>query len=636
MLIQLNAIHINEVPEDKSINNLGDDTWYIVDSRNELVTKIHWDTLNSSKEMLVFAQNYIRHWVGGYADNLQRLYFVPTTVQHRLRKIERLIEYVEEKYPNKKLCHLSIDEVYLLMQDLIAPEGCKEPNGRGQAEVYAAIIRQSQQYYIEGLLTDGFNCDLPINLIDASLQDYLTGKGFNFQQWRKGGSWGGIPISVAMLLLADCIETLRSDTTKSLLAVFDDIREHQNPPLFKIFRPEFNKVIDPAYSGTSPNMEKFLRLKKRIEEYTGKSINRFPMKTQREFTSATKNVYDAALMLCLLVTGGRIGEITGILADEIERDDNGDWWFKSAIHKTNKGIKDLRAISGLAAEAVDIAIGLSMFDKVEMSLPVFLFAHDGEAVHVKDMELRRTTMTMNGYRNRLKRYYEDFLNKCGNEVREAHPEFKPHNTRHTWADFALRRFEGNVLEEIRDHFRHKYGSYHTKRYTDEKLSPHVQQLKERQYLEEIIHRIAGDEGDEFHGATALYIKKRLEETHEFIGDDELSSIDILVDEIADEFVRLVPHEWGFCVLREATKVQAKCFDRKAKIPRVDEGSSFDNCSGCMHRLTHNSHKEDVVRIAIAHNDFINNYPLGSASKKQSESTLKRAKAIIKEIESGPV
>lgn len=639
MLIQKNIIQIDELPVDNTINNLGDDTWFVVDIRDERnVTKIHWDTVTYSDEKLVFAKEYLRNWLGGFRDDFQRLYGVPSTVTHRTRVVESILKYAEMVHPNKKLCHFSTQDIFEMMQSLVFPMGSKKTLSIGRGEILSAIIRASQEYYVKGQATDGFDCDLPNDLIDAALKQFLTNRGVNYLKWRKGGSWGGMPISVAMLLVADCLEVIRSEKTKIVLALYDDLSEHRDLLFRHIFvRNVFTRTIDKTYfdqhTGNYKYGEQFQRLKRTIEGCTGKPLSEFPFENEGDFTSYVKQVYDASLMLCMIVTGGRISEIVDILADEIEPDDNGDWWFKSPIHKTNKGLKELRAITGLAAEAVNTVIRLSLFDKEALSLPVFLFAHNADDNYVIRNNEQR--VGRESTRKRLQAYYQEFLTRVGSEIAEAHPKFTPHNTRHTWVDFALRRFDGNVLEEIRSHFRHKYGSYFTRHYSDEKLSPHVNQLREREYLEEIIYRIAGEEGNEFHGSVALYIKNRIAESHHFFGDDELDSMELLVDEIADEFLRLVPHEWGYCVLRESTQSQAKCFDKDAKIPNIELGSSFENCSGCIHRLTHSSQKEDIVRIAVAHNDFINNYPLRSF-QNTSELTLKRAKAMIKEIENESV
>src|SRR5690606_14175018 len=49
-------------------------------------------------------------------------------------------------------------------------------------------------------------------------------------------------------------------------------------------------------------------------------------------------------------------------------------------------------------------------------------------------------------------------------------EFNIHSVRHAWAEFALRRFDGDAVPElVRLHFRHHFGSYMTRRYLHGKV-----------------------------------------------------------------------------------------------------------------------------------------------------------------------
>ena len=138
----------------------------------------------------------------------------------------------------------------------------------------------------------------------------------------------------------------------------------------------------------------------------------------------------------------------------------------------------------------------------------------------------------------------------------------------------------------------------------------------------------GDEAIEFSGPIALHIKKQIKASHLIGNADE---IDAAIDVIADEFEHIIAHEWGFCVLRKVSKAEAKCLDRKTGLPDVLGRSSFRNCSGCPHRLSHRSQKKDIYRIGLSHQHFIDNYPLPRVTEN-SKVIVKRCEIMLQEME----
>jgi hypothetical protein len=306
--------------------------------------------------------------------------------------------------------------------------------------------------------------------------------------------------------------------------------------------------------------------------------------------------------------------------------------FKSEIIKTAFGLMTIRGLAGEVAKAANAVHGLSYVDKNEANLKVlartFTSAfYQMEAAEANKLQLNHNQLMVGEgvLRNGLNRHYEYSKAKHGVTLLGIEDGIHPHMLRHTFAEFALRRFDGNVIEEIRNHYRHSYGSYMTKKYTDNKLRVEEQILLENEYIAELVGRI-GNRPDEFSGPIAAFIKRRINETHELLTIDEIE------ERICDEVESIVGHEWGYCIVIAKTKTEANCYNKKTKVPEIEKSSSFLTCSTCKHRLTEKSQKEDILRIGLTHQNFIDNYPLPSVTKS-SRKVVSNCNAILKEIRS---
>jgi hypothetical protein len=342
-------------------------------------------------------------------------------------------------------------------------------------------------------------------------------------------------------------------------------------------------------------------------------------------------------VIFLTLTGIRISELASICAEDYEQKNDGTWVFKSSLIKTNMGLMEVRSMSGLVAEAADILCKISYVTKKGRTdskrLPLFgvyFLAWDLNTDNdIRDVARGEKESSLRGH---LNGYYKKFIDKYGQAFEDMCPSVHPHRFRHSWAEFALRRFEGDVFEAIRVHFRHSYNSQFTHRYTDGKLSEEIKSDIERKYLRELIERMAGDDkDDEFVGATALYIKR-------FVNSDEFkclepSEVDGYIDDLCDEFESLIAHEYGFCLVRKETRNQAKCLDKTTGIPILENGS-FELCSGCINSLhSCKSNKESITRIATSHQNMIASFPFtDSTAVKESKATLTRASKILSQMQ----
>ena len=96
----------------------------------------------------------------------------------------------------------------------------------------------------------------------------------------------------------------------------------------------------------------------------------------------------------------------------------------------------------------------------------------------------------------LNQFYEKFLKTEGEHLREICDHINPHGFRHTWVEFALRRFDGNIMPLIMDRLAHtgQHTLTFTPAYTDNKISMSEYKKLGKEWMVEIVKRYV-DEPD---------------------------------------------------------------------------------------------------------------------------------------------
>jgi len=521
------------------------------------------------------------------------------------------------------------------------------PTSRGTIENLYLILSRSRDFKLQGKLLDGLSFDLPKNFLEECVGDYLKGLDIPYHVWLKGGTWESIPLPVAMALLSDAINVIRDEKTLFLVDYFDLMRTDDTISPRTIFnRNGYQNFLEKKQTRKNQASKKYLKLKKLILKNITGSSGDLPFDNHIKLTDYCDEVYDSCIVIFLCLTGIRISELASISTDNYSKKTDGTWTFKSKLIKTGFGIPDLREMSGLVADAADILSSLSYIEKQDradgqklMIFGRYFFKRDFN----NEENFRKTNRSISKgtLSNRLKNHYVKFLKK--------HPEFEqlcnsihPHRFRNTWAEFAIRRFDGNVLEGIRAHFRHAFGSRYTKHYVFDKLSPEVKELLEKEYLKEVIEAMAlqGLEvlsdplfKKDLIGNVVNYISQAMK-----VNVITIEELDDFVNEISEEFERIVAHEYGYCIVRKATKSQSACMDKETQTPKFQDGC-FELCSGCVNFLTsQKSNKESITRIAVSHNNMIEDFQniFGTEVKSRAiESSLgvvKKADKILKGME----
>ena len=620
-------------------NQLENEEWFIQSDTREFCYIVKWNNYDIPSRWLCYVKTLLLLFCGGYTDIYGNLLRNTSSLKTFLGDAKRFFIKFEELFEGKNLSALNIENLTKILHAL-AIDSDSQLKASTTCEGYTKLANRIRTGYSVGNLSDGLTFDIPQNSTEFFFRDLVETNGVEFSSWYKGGTYGGLPAAIAMALLSRSLEILRSNETRIALKVFEFSRADSLDlnVFFKGYTVNKCKIKGNLLEILSTSNGEYAHsaqsLLQEINDCVDESYRGRFFESKGEFTKHVQRVYDYSVIAICILTGYRIIELRYLLYNHIYRDERSkDWIVRSEIVKTHKGIGTIRAICDEAAEFIDVLLRLSEVDKVKENRPIFEFRALRTTKHEGGKSVPYNTML-----HRVKDGYADFLETVGEDFRKVCGVASPHIFRHAWVDVALRCHVpeagyNNVTEEIRHHLRHRYGSTWTRRYMDGKFTPvHMQDL-EQNYMADLIGRIGGEDASEFFGPMAVRIKKLIESKAEFLGVDEVDAKEQVIEEQKDNLLHLSGHPWGICMLMKDTETQAKCYDKMAKVPKYDEASSFENCSGCTHRLSHKSQLEDVTRFVLAHEDFVQKYPIQSTVlKKVSTEAARRGRLIIKEIE----
>ncbi|WP_133013103.1 site-specific integrase [Marinomonas flavescens] len=551
------------------------------------------------------------------------------TVKNYLSSLRRLAVWWANNKPNSKLSEWDMSDVKSLLEDVLENKVDWQIDknrdryqakldgvaNRGTLENIVICLNESEKAALIGKIQDGLIFRVSEKQQKTIVRPILKRHQLIYEDWKKGNSLPSIPLPVAMLLLNDAIEVVRDKKTAFLIEYFQFQRSDMYYSLNSIFlQDSFQRFCGGLWrfegSGNGPSLDakpKVEALLSLIHKYYGASFSSFPM-AHNEINEWCFKVYQAALVILLLLTGARISELASMKAGSLTYNLDGVFDFKSDIIKTNNGISTVRAVHGLAAEAVHTLEELSYLDKLNQNedIDVFLFGKFfSKKVKEKsfNIETRIQGASKETLFNMLKEFYVEFLERHP-EIKAIWPNVHPHQFRHTFAEFALRRFDGNVHEAIRRHFRHSHGSFMTNIYLSNKVDEAFFSAQETM-IQEIAEQMIRDARDllnqndtepRFFGAAMKAALELLDATV-ISSEEELESV---IEEFAEGFEKIVPHEYGYCMPRTKTISQSQCFDKVSKVAKLED-AGFSTCSSCVHSVQEiNSHEASIVQIGLTH------------------------------------
>lgn len=634
-------------------NSLSDDNWVFVSRKDSEVFHFDFCTkkLGLHHKSIFWLKSALRNEFQSLSDG--SLLVNDGELKKFLIFNQKLLNYAEKHHPDLRLDEWSQSDIDNFIMALLfskSDNATRTTKAVGSKLIskkvfdrYLLEIDRNHKRFTKGII-DGFQFPVHRNRVFSNAQTLILETGDDYADWLEGGTWGRVPLEVAMLLLQHCISIIRSPETALLLTMYKIAREHESAPypvsMAKVLSEHLSfRVKNGAFKHelqSHPRINIHINystllsaIDKELNDLSlqGVQLNDWPFLSQGEYVLHFKKVYTACFIIFLTITGARWSELIQLSANSITKESNGNYVFISGIEKTNHGIETVRDITGLAAEATDILLAMSTSDKVKRGDCLFtgqmLFSDKVRSPRSWSLTGSHTTTC-----NNLNCLFSEFLSAYP-LFEDIHSSISPHQFRHSFAEFALRRFDGNVIAAIRDHFRHSIGSYMTRRYTDRKvIEKDLPVNLNREYIGELIMRHISDK-EVLHGPVGRFIKQRINEI-EIAGPQDVQD---LIDEFEDN---LVVHEYGFCLIRHQTKALSKCWNPKTATPETSN-SSFGLCSGCANRLTLDCQKENIERLGFSaqgHLDFFekSGIPMNSSYKQAILSTIKNASSALKDWE----
>lgn len=600
---------------------------------------------NVTREMQLWGSSTFVALCGDWSDkDTQTLQGRAKTARGYRNALLRIMVWASEKHPNTPLSQWTENHLSTLLQDALLnridwindenqrSKGVYEelPVNRGAIENLYLVLIRSKKFRLSGKTDDGLLLPIPKDFLRTSIETQLEELSLSYDLWLNGEGWNAIPLPIAMTMLHEAISILRSKKAIFLRDYFSSQRKEQ---IFFSHENLFGSKSFHKYR--EPNVPRFNAVSKRKAVLLFKILDKhdythLPFSSGKEITQCCADIYDACLVIFLTLTGIRLSEYVSICANDFKKEIDGVWTFASSNIKTDLGLKSVRTMSGVVAEAAETMLDISFIDKKRFDgKRELLIGRYYTSGFIKrdfvDNEGRRLegkksvgTVSTNGNWQRLQAFYSNFCKRHSELVTDA-SSIHAHQFRHTWAEFAIRRFEGDVFEAIRRHFLHTFGSYFTTKYTYQKLKPEVKAHLEKAYLKEVLTKVAMDmigetSNQDFHGKVVRTIKKAMDVT--IATEEEVHEI---IEDIAEDFQSIVAHEYGYCIVAGDTAHLAKCWDKEAAMPMLDKGC-FRLCSGCPNfNYSEKDHGEEILRVAVSHQNMIDNFEKIVGSKVQSKA-----------------
>lgn len=635
--------HLNDGPTPIVDNELGfgsEADWYVsvLNGQEVAHSSIKWSKYRLPSRKIVLAQRLLKiFWSPVLANWPQK---IPQSMYRKYNVVLRILLLMEEIVPGKSSVDLErADWIQILVQSISRKWNEVKSDSRflvstSQLQSYQVIermlivLREWYTAYQNGHIDEGPEFDISFTDLKSRIDKELQTRGVGYSKWRQGGTFGSVEFTVANLLLSDAISTLTSLKSQQLLAYFDFVRETNSYEHTAAFWDKsqtcqagrYRKTGDPSVFSQSvsgrlkqnrsnlskvnfaiPLHHKLIALTPEGEQFS------FPWQTYTDLSKHYITIRTAVYVIFLSVMGKRgpseVLTLRGVDITPPDLPSGRSALVRPSIQKTNHGVRLEQGVTNLIDLAFDVILRLGYIDKRGTTLPLF------SSLPKIGSELSQQKSIRRGMQNEwLHEYYDDFCLRMSPlidfEVKAVHSHITSHQFRHSFAEFALRRFDGNVEELLRQHFCHKYNHWWTKKYTADKLDKEYEVSLSKKYIRELIPRILGDcpIDPDFSGGMAIFIKKNFQKNWKVL---EAEEIETYVENICTDILDLTPHEYGWCLVHKNYKNLAQCKDSHGN-PNPSSTDS-QKCNRCANFCTSkNSHLVVQRQIAINHIDFIEN------------------------------
>lgn len=653
---KLVVLEQSNVPKLK--NKITDNSWAVTHKNTDEEFIVDVSLVGCSQYWKTFGRKFMVEWAGGYADEEQNISSNVTTFNNQLNRLYPILFWATENLENKSLTSWTLEDLKELARCLILNK-VQTPN-RTPKDLKLAfrkkstVVRQFKllsktgDLYRQGKLQDGLLLRIPDDFLAKIAESEFMKTNFDlYFEWQQAGTFAHIPVDISIALLSFAIRVLRSTKTNALRSYFKAQRGHYSQTIGNINFDFYGKaplLTSVAYVQSGNIRKSHALWLNELNEYLG-SLEKQQygeldaskildgIYDLKQLKNEVREIYDACMIIFLCLTGIRIHELRNINSNDYFQEPDGTWMFKTAIDKTHNGVSQLRTMSGLVAEAAEVLCDLSYIDKKDSTLhgPVKLFGrYDSRFCYGKRSKaanLKPGAFSREHLASRVNVFYQNVKSLI--KLDNAPQNISPHGFRHAFVDFVIRRFDGNVLEAVRQHFRHRHGSSFTRAYTDDKAEEQLHDAAAKRYLKDLIKRMVGSQNKDFSGAMALYIRNEVKRLK--IGDEE--QLEEYIDSVTDRLEHLVPHEYGFCLVLKDRQHLAECKNKKTGLPNVG-GAKFEWCSKCPNSFqSKKSNQSNIERLIISHESFLQDFPIATKQHSSSKRVVEQGKNILKMLES---
>lgn len=528
-------------------------------------------------------------------------------LQDQCSRIKNLFVVAHTYYPNKNLKELSaLELVHVVSMNVDKSLGARGTIGL-RVTVMNAIY--DLRYTALSSVDDKYlpSIKVPHDWDEVALKHFAP-EGLDTSDWLAGGSFNKVPFEVSLALLCYCLEVFNSDMTKYVLAFSKWQKEFQKKPLdsnhVRRFYEEFGKGNRHANAWFLKQLDEeyFECLQHYYPEaqtpsdlpYYGHNNGPIPFTfsssiAKRDgkfsFQNRVANLVAACYVAMLILTGARKSELNSVRTDGIKKH-NDYYIFYSSIDKTNHGVEKPRTIGAfLIPEILKIMDDVS-YEPLNSPNRDTLFGYSLMAASGERTSPR--TRATEWVHKKLSSFYDEFLNTDGQHLREICDHINPHGFRHTWVEFAMRRFDGNIMPLIMDRLAHsgQHTLTFTPAYTDNKISKSEYQKLGKEWMFEIVSRYVEDQDAHMvYGAVGDKIRSLV---------DDMQILDLQNryerDERVREVVELVapnstlkPSMTNICCLNEGKQQSAQCYDKKIGVAMTSTAKP-SQCSVCENGL----------------------------------------------------
>jgi len=298
-------------------------------------------------------------------------------------------------------------------------------------------------------------------------------------------------------------------------------------------------------------------------------------------------------------------------------------------------------VSGVVAEFIDVLDGLGSFgladDRRNDLFSYARYSYKQANTSIYSLGKNNINVMM-----QASSFYEIFLEGQSDDVRNHCPHVTAHGFRHAWAEFAMRRFDGNIMPLIRDHYRHHFGSNMTSTYTHNKIELSEYQDLGRRHVFELVSRYVVGAAT-LHGQVGEFLTRHADNIGLIEMRDKNARDDAIAQMIGEQFGEpiITPHEYGLCILTERTKHLANCRD-EAGIPKT-QTADIDSCAGCMNSCmvkqtdgNEDTHFRTLQRLLATYKEeskvWQDNDLIGPLFVDEAEKTRRALEALVRKME----